>query len=91
MTQHILAISNYLQSPIDGLLSFFNRYNTNRAIRKKRNQTIRELSSLTDYELNDIGISRGDIRAVASSDPEYRRTSGDIANVETNPNIRGWV
>jgi len=91
MTQHILAISNYLQSPIDGLLSFFKNYKTNRQIRKRRNQTIKELSCLTDHELNDIGIARGDIRAIASKDPEYKRTIGDQANVVANPNMKGWV
>ena len=84
MTQHILAISNYLQSPIDALLSFFKGVNTNRQLRKRRNQTIKELSSLTDYELNDIGIARGDIRSVANSHVDMKKS-------ETNHNLKGWV
>jgi uncharacterized protein YjiS (DUF1127 family) len=35
------------------------------ASRKKYNNTVRELTSLTDHELNDIGISRSMIRSVA--------------------------
>jgi uncharacterized protein YjiS (DUF1127 family) len=84
MTQHILAISNYLQSPIDAVLSFFKSYNSNRELRKRRNQTIKELSSLTDYELNDIGIARGDIRSVAEGHADMKKT-------ETNSNLKGWV
>lgn len=32
---------------------------------KKQQQTVKELSALTDRELNDIGISRGEIRSIA--------------------------
>ena len=35
------------------------------AYRKAVRQTINELQKLTDYELNDIGMSRGDIWSVA--------------------------
>lgn len=50
------------------------------AAARKRNRnvkiTIKELSRLTDAELKDIGLSRGDIYSVAT---------------ESNDNIRGWV
>lgn len=35
------------------------------AQRKQMQRTFRELSALSDHELNDIGISRCDIRRVA--------------------------
>jgi len=35
------------------------------AHRKQVNTTIKELSSLSDRELNDMGISRGMIRSIA--------------------------
>jgi uncharacterized protein YjiS (DUF1127 family) len=35
------------------------------ARRRKINQTIKELSAMSDYELADIGINRGMIRSVA--------------------------
>lgn len=35
------------------------------ARKRKINQTVRELSGMTDKELNDIGISRYDIMNVA--------------------------
>lgn len=36
----------------------------------QRRQTINELSRLTDRELNDLGISRCDIYAIASREPK---------------------
>ncbi len=44
----------------------------------KRNKAIRELSALSDHLLKDIGISRGEIRAVADAmltAPEPRRAA----------------
>ena len=48
---------------------------------KAEKDTIKELSQLTDYELNDIGISRGEIRNLA------RQHYDDVVNA----NLRGWV
>ena len=48
--------------------------------------TIKELSKLTDRELNDIGIARGDIWAVANHDTSFKRSV-----VEENSNLKGWV
>ncbi len=42
-----------------------------RAERKKIQQSIRELSALTDKELNDIGINRGDIPRVVVKGTKY--------------------
>lgn len=46
-----------------------------------RRATINELSSLSNHDLNDIGISRGEIRHLA--DKHY----DDIVNA----NLKGWV
>ena len=35
---------------------------------QRRRQTVRELSRLSDRELNDLGIARGNIYAVAHGD-----------------------
>ena len=43
--------------------------------------TIKELSRLTDYELSDIGINRGDIHILA------RQHYDDVVNA----NLKGWV
>ena len=47
----------------------------------KYRQSLKELNQLTDRELNDIGIGRGDIYRVAKGDKSYR----------VNHNLKGWV
>ena len=49
--------------------------------RKVARATVNELSALKDYELNDIGISRGEIRNLAKQ--HYQ----DVVN----DNLKGWV
>lgn len=58
--------------------------------------TIKELSKLTNHELNDIGIARGDIYHIAHSSykkPEQVALSdiSEITNLETNANLKGFV
>jgi len=53
--------------------------------RQSYRNTYNELARLTDRELNDIGIGRGDIKRVAMGDPEYRLVS------DYNDNLKGWV
>ena len=45
-------------------------YNRN----QNRKATIEALSELNDFELNDIGVCRGDIGPVARGDKTYRKT-----------------
>tara|TARA_R110002072_G_scaffold981_3_gene8113 strand:+ start:399 stop:605 length:207 start_codon:yes stop_codon:yes gene_type:complete len=58
----------------------------NEALRRRRNtnSTVRELHRLTDLELKDIGIHRGDIDAVARGILDIHRTVRDV-----NGNLRG--
>ena len=49
-------------------------------------ETIRQLSALSDRDLNDMGIGRGDIYSVAHGDPSFKRTGA-----RSNPNLEGWV
>jgi len=58
---------------------------------RKANQTIKELSKLTDRELNDIGISRGDIYAVAHYENNYKIASDAREEARANANLKGWV
>lgn len=51
---------------------------------KEAQETIRQLSALTDKELHDIGISRGDIYSIAHGSDDYNRT-------RVNKNLEGWV
>lgn len=74
MTQYILEASNWLN--LNAVFDFFRdlkqSYETKRNIRI----TINELSKLSDKDLRDIGIHRGDIWSIAHQ-------CGD--------NMRGWV
>jgi uncharacterized protein YjiS (DUF1127 family) len=86
MTQHILVLSNYLLSPIEGLVSFLKDWNAGYQRNKMVKATIKQLSALSDRELNDIGIGRGDIRSVAKGDETLKRTAA-----YPNDNLKGWV
>ena len=74
-------INNYL-------LSLATKYRR----RKLALETINELYKLSNRELTDIGIARGEIRHLAWKDAEKR-----VPDVETsqeglvNPNLRGFV
>ena len=68
---------------LTGLASWFTKINAKLAYRAQVRQTIKDLSRLTDYELNDIGIARGDIRNIAYGDRTLNRS--------VNHNLKGWV
>ena len=67
------------------VVTFFERIGTAMAKRAERRETFKTLHRLTDRELNDIGISRGDIHSIASGDTSMKR------GVEANKNLKGWV
>jgi len=58
---------------------------------KKVRDTYNQLSALTNHELNDIGLSRGEIYDVAHN--AYKRPVTVLANdnVRVNENLRGFV
>lgn len=89
MTQHILTVSNYLQNPINEVIQLFKGLRNSWEYARNVNQTVKELSALTDKELNDIGMSRGDIYSVARGDVTHKRKVSYKA--ETNPNLEGSV
>ena len=75
------VISNFLQN----LVTKYRR-------RKLARETIDELNKLTNKELNDIGLARGDIWYLAHEDAKKRVP--DVNPVEAgvvNPNLRGFV
>ena len=59
------------------------------AVRREQRQTFKTLQALSDRELNDIGISRGDIRSIANDtwDDNKKRDNTPVAN----DNLRGFV
>ena len=69
MTHHILLVSNFLQKPIAELVYLISKavsnimlYHHRKAVIK---QTIKELSNMSDKDLDDIGINRYDIPFIA--------------------------
>jgi len=70
---------------LHSVAEWFKRRSAKLAQARRARSTIKELSKLSDRELNDIGIARGDIWAVAHEDPSYKRF------VEANKNLEGWV
>ena len=51
--------------------------------------TMKQLRQLSDKELNDIGISRGEIWDVAHSVKRPAKVEAD--DIQVNANIKGWV
>ena len=65
---------------------WFKKLNAKLKHRAMVNQTIKELSRLSDRELNDMGLARGDIWSVAHGDESYKDRG-----VSVNRNLGGWV
>ena len=65
MTQLILIQANFLQNAIRALLDLFKDANSSRKEMSTARKTIKELNKLSDKDLLDIGICRGDIWNVA--------------------------
>jgi len=75
MTQAILAAHSYSTRAVEVLIEAFRSLRQHRLDRKVIRDTEKELHRLTDKELSDIGLCRGDIYYVARS----------------NDNMKGWV
>ena len=88
MTQAIAAITktldlSFLARPTFLLIEAFK-------FQAAVNETIKELQRLSDRELNDIGLARGDIYSVAHGDVTLKRTQIE-SQTDTNANLKGWV
>ena len=71
---------------LTGLAGWFKKLDAKLTHQSKVRATIKELSKLSDAELRDIGIGRGDIYAIAN---EAYLDNHD--KIEHNVNLRGWV
>jgi len=63
MTQYVLEITKWLEFSL--ITDFIKRVSDNISHAREVRKTYNELNSLTNRELNDIGISRGEIRSIA--------------------------
>ena len=73
MTQLILIQANFLQNAIRALLDLFKDLRTTRKEISTARKTIKELNKLSDKDLLDIGICRGDIWNVAHNKTDELR------------------
>ena len=94
MTQLILVQVNYLLSPISVLIQTILRTFSKLSDMAERKSVIRktenDLLKLSDYELSDIGLTRGDIYHIARSKPPVA-TVVNCKQKYTNTNLKGWV
>jgi uncharacterized protein YjiS (DUF1127 family) len=84
MTQAILTAHSYSTRAVELIIDALKSINEKRIERKAIRETEKALSKLSDYDLNDIGIGRGDIYHIA-------RAKSTIENVKVNQNLQGWV
>ena len=85
MAHYVLEASSWIQDAIHGFGDLRRAMKLRAERRASYKQTYKELSKLNDYELNDIGICRGDIRNIARGDRTIKR------GIEVNENLRGSV
>lgn len=81
---------------LNSIITTLINFNKNREYRAAVRTTIKELSELSDHELTDIGISRGEIYDIAHNSykkPEQATLSDivEMTNIETNDNLKGFV
>ena len=71
MNQLIILQANYLQKAISALFDLFKDLYSSRKEISDARKTIKELSRLSDADLLDIGLCRGDIWNVAHHKTDY--------------------
>ena len=69
---------------LTGLANWFKKLATQYKRYRLAQITIKELSRLSDRELNDMGLARGDIYSVAYG-------TSDHVRAVINKNLEGWV
>ena len=71
MTQVLLIQVTFIQAAISGLVDIVKQLKASYKLSVEIRQTIKELIRLSDKELTDIGIFRGDIYSVANGSSDY--------------------
>lgn len=82
MTQYILEATSWLN--FNGIFDYFRDLKHKHEMHRNIRSTINELSKLSDKQLRDIGLHRGDIWSVAHEVYYDDR-------LEANKNLKGWV
>lgn len=86
MTQAILTAHSIVTRAVEGLFDLIRSMNEKRIQDKEIRATEKALSKLSDKDLYDIGITRGDIYGIARNDETLERV-----RKQTNENLKGWV
>lgn len=82
---HILTIHSHFMVPvIEAVTDAYKAFLKNRKRNSAVTATIKELSALSNRELSDLGISRGEIYSIAND-------SADMVFGKENENLKGWV
>lgn len=63
---HVVESARPIAAAVEGLMDLIKDFNAARVKRREIKQTIAVLRGLTDRELTDMGITRGDIHLVAT-------------------------
>jgi uncharacterized protein YjiS (DUF1127 family) len=71
---------------LNGIATYFKNLSAELQRRRNIKDTIKQLSALSNHELNDIGIARGDIWHIAHTSFPKGNTVADV-----NRNLKGWV
>ena len=87
MAHYVIETTSWIQDAIEGFSDLRRSMKLRRERRASYNRTYKELNQLTNFELNDIGICRGDIHSIASGDTTMKRG----VEVKANKNLRGCV
>lgn len=90
MANSVSASHGLFTSAIEGFFDLIKDITAAYRFQRDVNRTMKELAKLTDRELNDIGLARGDIYAVAHGDVTLRRVQEQAAE-DANPNLKGWI
>lgn len=87
MDRSISASHGLFTRVVEGLFDLIKDLKAWYAHRKEVKQTMKALSALSNKELQDIGINRGDIWAIANGDTSFDR----VRTENQNENLKGWV
>ena len=88
MTQAILTASGVIQDAITGFMDLIKTLRKKAQRRARQRATYKELSKLSDADLHDIGLCRGDIYSISRGN---LKDASEEIKARTNNNLRGWV
>jgi len=94
MSQAIITAHGFVTQGVEGFIDLMKSVNEKRIQHKAIRETEKALQSLTTAELDDIGITRGDIRHIAQGHykdiMEESRDKKELVGY-ANTNLKGWV